>query len=533
MNAVAEVSRGSPGARLVLVNPPPLRGRTNERTYSGGIGVSRKLKPFEREVVEVLPIDFLYLAAVAERAGAHALLLDLPLEQLRGERALRFCLARIEPLGPGAWVGVRLSMPSLEQDLAFADRLKAVLPGCTVFLFGTVIMASLDHWVGRTSADYVLFGDPEGFFAEVMAAADPHTVPGVVDPRTYQPLAGDELYDEAKVSARHAAWIQVKDLAALPRPAWHLLDLRRYAAGGAVPEMGIYLQASRGCPIACTMCPYALLEGRSWRSQEVARVVDEIAHLNQEYGIHRVRFRDPNFGFSRRYARELAEALIARGVRLSAAVETSVEVLDEETLRKLRQAGIDTITTGVESDDAACLQSIGQSIKVNARLRERLDLCHRLGFRLYGTFCLGTPEETWDTVEKTWRFARVLDIESGFTVMTPFPGTPMYWRALREGLLPRRMQFTRWNSYESTVRTYALSTRDLDMARWWARMETILPFRRRRAAAAGRGALLRFTVRHLPHYAWLAACRAYVAFRRRFPAARRDPAAGHAPVQTP
>ena len=69
LSAPRGVPDGKP-ARLVLINPPALAGRTNERTYSGGIGVSRKLKPFEKDRLEVLPIDFLYLAAVAEKAGA-------------------------------------------------------------------------------------------------------------------------------------------------------------------------------------------------------------------------------------------------------------------------------------------------------------------------------------------------------------------------------------------------------------------------------------------------------------------------------
>jgi hypothetical protein len=45
-------------------------------TFSGGIGVSRRLKPFEREPLEILPIDFLYLAAVAENAGASVTFVD-------------------------------------------------------------------------------------------------------------------------------------------------------------------------------------------------------------------------------------------------------------------------------------------------------------------------------------------------------------------------------------------------------------------------------------------------------------------------
>jgi magnesium-protoporphyrin IX monomethyl ester (oxidative) cyclase len=214
------------------------------------------------------------------------------------------------------------------------------------------------------------------------------------------------------------------------------------------------------------------------------------------------------------YARELCQSIIDRGVKLEATVETSVEILDEETLKVMRQAGISTITTGIETDDAACMASIGQKITVNQKLRERLDFCHGLGFHIYGTFCLGAPEETWDTVRKTWMFANELDVESGFTVMTPFPGTPMYWRAIEEGLLPRRMRYEEWNSYTSTMRTNHLTTRDLDMARLWSRLETILPYRRKRAREIY-GNLAKFYLRHIPHYLIRQYCRAYIWFRKR------------------
>jgi anaerobic magnesium-protoporphyrin IX monomethyl ester cyclase len=267
------------------------------------------------------------------------------------------------------------------------------------------------------------------------------------------------------------------------------------------------------------MCPYMLVEGLPWRRNEIDAVVDELEYLNKAIGVHRVRFRDPNFGFNRQYSRALAEALIARGVRLEATAETSLEVFDEETLRKLFQAGIRTITTGVETNDAACMESIGQKITINTRLGDRIRFCQSVGYHLYGTYCLGMPEETWDTVEKTWRFANELDIESGFTVLTPFPGTPMYWRSIAEGLLNREMQFAQWNGYTATVRSYALTTRDLDMARWWARMETIIPYRRKRAAATSKSELRRFYLRHAPHFLWRQVCRAYVWGRRRWPSA--------------
>jgi hypothetical protein len=140
------------------------------------------------------------------------------------------------------------------------------------------------------------------------------------------------------------------------------------------------------------------------------------------------------------------------------------------------------------------------------------------------------PEETWDTVESTWQFANELDIESGFTVLTPFPGTQMYWRAIAEGLVPRSMQFARWNSYSATVRTYSLTTADLDMARWWARMETILPYRRRRLPRGSARALTGFYLRHAPHYVWRQVCRTYVWWRRRHPGSRLRASTVLAPV---
>jgi hypothetical protein len=92
------------------------------------------------------------------------------------------------------------------------------------------------------------------------------------------------------------------------------------------------------------------------------------------------------------------------------------------------------------------------------------------------------------------------------------------------------MQFSRWNSYSATARTYALTTTDLDMARWWARMETILPYRRRRLAAGSLSAWAGFYLRHAPHYAWRQACRTYVWFRRRFPG---SPLAANGPFGSP
>src|SRR5437868_4239257 len=107
--SASRTDRDGQATHLVLINPPALAGRTNERTFSGGIGVSRKLKPLERESPTILPIDFLYMAAAAEQAGAVVTLVDLLIDRHSGDAAERFCLEQVSSAHCATtWIGVRL-----------------------------------------------------------------------------------------------------------------------------------------------------------------------------------------------------------------------------------------------------------------------------------------------------------------------------------------------------------------------------------------------------------------------------------------
>src|SRR5579859_2764961 len=139
-------------AQLYLVNPPAIKGRTNERAQSGDLGVSRKLKFGEREYVDHLPHDFLYQAAVAEKAGHQVKFIDLVLERIFDhQHGLQFIervllSERSERDGAPLWIGVRLSIPSLHSDLRMANLLKQAYPQARVYGFGSVIMTTYRHW---------------------------------------------------------------------------------------------------------------------------------------------------------------------------------------------------------------------------------------------------------------------------------------------------------------------------------------------------------------------------------------------------
>lgn len=478
-------------------------------------------------------MDLLYAGAVAEQRGASVRLLDIGLEGWQGDAALSGVDRTIAEAHAGSgplWIAVQVSMPSLLHDLAFARAVKDRHPESRLFLVGNAIMTTLDHWIDRAEGvDAIVFGEPEEVIAGMLDAPDGDwkSAKGVVDPTRYQGGGAPSIFDAGMVRT-FENWVRVRALADLPHPAWHLVPFERYSPTGNASDCAVFVQASRGCPIGCTMCPYMVHEGRPFRPNDPDRVVAELLHLNRTYGITKVRFRDPNFGFDKRQMRSLCRKIVEAGVRLEAAAELSLELCDFEDLDLLHAAGIRTMLTGIETNDEACLASIGQKIRINDNLAEKISYCDKIGMKAFGSFVVGAPEEDWDSLQRTVDYAKLVNAQCSATIMTPFPGTPMFYRAIAEGLMEPRMQYDGWNSYTATMRTYALDHFDLTVARLWFRMEAVIPYRLRQAAKRGAGAVAKTWAGLLPRFAMRAVLRSYVAVRRMVPARRVAPPADQA-----
>jgi magnesium-protoporphyrin IX monomethyl ester (oxidative) cyclase len=498
-------------ARLLLINPPAQPGHTNERDQSGGIGVSRKLKPREFWQPGLPPLDMLNLAATAEALGLQVQLIDLLIEELAGEQALDFIERRVGPLHKDDLVGVRLSIPSLPLDLAFANATKGRFPRARIFGFGGVIMSTYRHWIDACHLDFLVYGEPEAVMPGVLATSNWHDAEGIIDVANYMPDGKDPF--DPTTAIDYLKWVRTKELAGIERPAWHLVEMHRYAVSGKASDVGGIVQASRGCPIGCNMCAYTMLEGGPLRISQGTRVVDEIAYLQETYGIAHFRFRDANFSYDRKLLKSILAELKDRGIRIEATAELSLEMLDRATLQNMYDAGIRTILTGIETDDPECMQSVGQNIKVNPLIKQKLGWCEEIGIKVYTFFLIGMPEESWASIKRTIAFGKQLGTESTLTLLSPFPGTGIYWRTIKEGLLPKEMVYEKFNSYTATARTYHLNLTELERARLWARLELILPYRMKEARKRGVGAVVSTAVRHTPHYAIRQALRSYVWWR--------------------
>ena len=146
-------------------------------------------------------------------------------------------------------------------------------------------------------------------------------------------------------------------------------------------------------------------------------------------------FDDDTFTANLPRAREIARRIAPLGLTWSC---NSRANLEEDTVRELRDAGLRLFLVGYETGNEDILRRIKKGVTLD-EMRRFTRACHRAGVVIHGTFILGLPVETPETIENTIRFAQELDVFSiQVSLAAPYPGTELYEMARQNGWLVRR-----------------------------------------------------------------------------------------------
>ena len=451
--------------KLCLVNPPEIQGYVSDRDKAGGIGVARPVENGWRAkyLPPTPPMDLLYAASIAERDGVPLAYLDAIGKRWDAERVLREAQA-----ARPSHLGVRVTLPSLDDDVALANRLAAALPDTKVFLFGHASQTTWRGWLDRFKGDAVFFGEVEAILPKYLA--------GEADALVLRP-------GQAATSACGSSWAYVSDeeMERLPYPAWHHVDIPAYSPSGKVEDFVFYILTSRGCPKGCSMCPYYVHQGKAWRHRTPDDVVAELNHLKQ-LGARYIQTRDPNISWRKPHLMAIAERLKGEK-QLRITTETDLEVLSEADLVALKDAGFVRILTGVESVSEDILKEIHQNGNALRRSLDNMKICERLGIEVTGFFIVGSLTETWKTVRDTVATAKALPCAYSVSLMTPYFGTKMRDNFVNAGY-HREAGYRSYNGYTSMVRTKGLSHEEVTLAHAWASAELELVSRERQLARA-------------------------------------------------
>jgi len=205
-----------------------------------------------------------------------------------------------------------------------------------------------------------------------------------------------------------------------------------------------------GCPFRCSFCIMSTL---GFKVRPVENVMEELRFIRR-MGIDEIFFIDQTFGAVRQRTLKLCAAMREQIPGAGWSCFSRVDVVDPPLLEEMRQAGCHTIILGVETANEDILRQYRKGYS-RQQIRNAFSWCRRLGIRTVGTFILGLPEETAETVEETLDFAKSLECDfASFNLAVPRMGTELRKQVLEEGLLEEKTF-----SMDQTGRNIAMPTR--------------------------------------------------------------------------
>ncbi len=214
------------------------------------------------------------------------------------------------------------------------------------------------------------------------------------------------------------------DLSNIPKPRREILPRKGYFPLDVV-------QFSRGCPYRCEFCSVRKFFGDRYRFRPVADVVEEIKSLPHRL----IMFNDDNVLGNLSYSKELFKALIP--LKKKWVGETSLSGLrDSDTIKLLVESGCIGLLIGFESLSQSNLNLSKKFQNDPAEYREIIDLLHRHGITIWGSFIFGFDEDEPHIFEETASFtiqAKLFAVT--FAILTPYPETALYHRFKEEARL--------------------------------------------------------------------------------------------------
>ncbi|MFH1080041.1 MAG: radical SAM protein [Pseudomonadota bacterium] len=404
--------------KVLLFNPPGPHGR-------GHIREGRCTQETGVWATQWPPVSLATAAALLGEDGHDVGVIDFPALGL-GISALTETIRRKRP-EMAVW---STGTPTLPFDLQMAGLIKGESPETVTAVIGTHVTVRPEDALREPAVDIVVRGEPERIIRNLCAhhGAGWETIRGI----SCRTGSGNDLHDGSGI--RHNPAEDFIPAEAIPRPAWHTLDIRPYR----LPLKGrpfLIVAPVRGCPYRCSFCTAPIYYGNKLRERPVEKVMDEIEENVSGFGVGEFFIWADTFTVNRHYVKQFCRAIRERKLRVSWTCNSRVDTVDAEMLGEMKEAGLWMISFGLESGSDDVLTSMNKKISV-AQSAKAVHAANRLGIRVAGHFILGLPGETEKTMEQTLSLALNLPLDiAQFYAAAPFPGTPLYAEALRQGWL--------------------------------------------------------------------------------------------------
>jgi hopanoid biosynthesis associated radical SAM protein HpnJ len=322
------------------------------------------------------------------------------------------------------------STPSFGQDIRTAALIKERNPKIIIGFVGAKVAVEPDKSLAATPhVDFVAREEYDFTILEIAQGNPLATVDGI----TWR------APDGAFVRNKDRAIIEDMDVLPMVSPIYKRdLQIEKYFGGYLLhPYVSFY--TGRGCKSRCTFCLWPqTIGGHNYRFRSVPKVIEEVEYILKNIPeTKEIFFDDDTLTDNHARVEELAIALGKLGfgkkgfpVAWSCNAKANVP---RKTLEVLKANGLRLLLVGYESGNQQILHNIKKGLRTDVARQFTKD-CHALGIVIHGTFILGLPGETEETIEETINYAKEIDPHTiQVSLAAPYPGTFLYKQATENG----------------------------------------------------------------------------------------------------
>ena len=317
------------------------------------------------------------------------------------------------------------STPSFASDIRTAEALKSRKPGLKIGMIGAKVAVEPEASLKASVAiDFVARNEFDFTIKEVAEGRDPGSIAGL----SWRNADGAIVHNENRTV------IENMDELPFVTPVYKRdLVIENYF-GGYLKHPYISFYTGRGCKSRCTFCLWPqTIGGHRYRTRSIGHVIEELKWAQKAFPqVKEFFFDDDTLTDNVPRVEALAREIGKLGIVWSCNAKANVP---RATLQIMKDNGLRLLLVGYESGNQKILHNIKKGMLVDVARRFTKD-CHELGIVIHGTFILGLPGETKETIEETIRFATEINPHTiQISLAAPYPGTFLYKQALENGWL--------------------------------------------------------------------------------------------------
>ncbi|RMF92157.1 MAG: radical SAM protein [Candidatus Schekmanbacteria bacterium] len=419
---------------ILLINPPYFNRDELKERFSSFMGWIKRGNMYA--VAFEPPLGISELATFLNSNGIETSVLDIPGLFMTDEE-VEDEISRLTP----EIVGITAMSATIFESLKIAEIVKKVSPSSIVVLGGvhpTVMPASV---LKNDVVDFVVRGEGEYALYEIYNA-----IKNKKDLTYLKELNQGICFNDNSSPIISERAELIENLDKIPLADYSLFPAENYIKYNQDLRgiRGISMIAGRGCPYSCTFCAVNKTMGRRDRRRKPEIIISKIKELADSLNIEGIWFKDSTFNINRKWVEKFCSLIKRELPGFKWQINTRVDLVNEEEIEMMKDAGLVQIDLGIESGSSSTLALLGKKYSVDEIYRS-VSIAKRY-VKVAGFFMIGLPGETEKDIDATFELAKLLELDSySFSIFSPLPGTKLFERLVEEG----KISEDKWNYKES------------------------------------------------------------------------------------